>query len=993
MPFQARPCLTAPGVEALSEASVASAPRDLSLRFGPAKALYVNGPLSEIESSDYWLPLLREWAGVRFDRFAAGEHCMTARLSAGDTDFVVCFNEDIAEPRDLRLSIPGKAAPLSEATVLVRDRDAYQPLSATTDGGMCVARDTLRYFGVYQFAFAPVRVRTPRLAMQPGETKVFPVEVTNLTPKPVRGAVRVASVIPTITGKPARVALGPTQTQTISMPITAARTADWGRKTVYLELAFNGRRAVVLRDLVIQKPPEVEVADAILDAAKPEVELVVPGNPYGETAALANARLTFDGRTVPLPAIAEAGRSRESLPAPKLAAAQQPVLQPRELVVGEPAFGRQTQREVFLAVKPTTYRGPSSAQAALVVFNARSTALDHELLSVRVPSAASPGCVRTDEGVPLPSQSDVAGSIRFLANVPARGGRAFYLCSGEAQVRSDLRVTADHLGTGRGVLKVENSHLRLTLSEAAGGTLTRMESACTGRDYGRRSFGINYGTFSQHDPKKPRTTTVDHIHETKVRQEDAPGRIAIVSQGPAAVVARVTWADENVQVEQTYEFRAYQPFFVLSQKVTPVALQDKQELVAVNAQFRPNRLTKTYPSFVGVRKADEQPHFGWRQGAWVPEYATLMQRDGFDESVSLIITRKKGLTGIRQGFWPKERPKSGPCDIAQVELLADRAAGCDAQVYVLVHKGHQVVAKRFLADRRARPRVEVVTDVRWAGRTTPADPPSEGWYSPFWRYRLPLQLSEAAAASAGAAMHAGVDLAGLAGKPIDPGSVRVICRMDDGTVTELAAGYSAESKRLAWRMLASPLVPGCRIHVYFDSADRGPKARSWLAVLVCMAAISDETFDGSRAGWLCSSASFEAGQGHAGSVGVALKTTAQHGLSLLSHHLITADPDSTYAVRLSAKTSTPGVALRTNFYADAKFDFPQVAIPLKADGQWHRYETQIATKASPPHVQPYFRLWLVGKPATVLVDDISVTPLGAAQAAAAVTFGGLATYP
>jgi len=181
----------------------------------------------------------------------------------------------------------------------------------------------------------------------------------------------------------------------------------------------------------------------------------------------------------------------------------------------------------------------------------------------------------------------------------------------------------------------------------------------------------------------------------------------------------VSWADERVRVEQTYEFPAYRSFFLIRQRVRPVCLDGQPELVALDAQFQPHRLTKCYPNFVGIPSGDEQPHFGWRQGSWVPDYATLMTPPRFEESLSLVITRKEGLTGIRQGFWPAERPQPGKCEIAQIELVGDKTAGCDAAIYVLLHPGHQIAAKQFLADLYLAPRVDLVDRSRWADGVSP----------------------------------------------------------------------------------------------------------------------------------------------------------------------------------------------------------------------------------------------------------------------------------
>ncbi len=717
VPFEPRPYLAAPGMDVLSELSIGNVPRDLAVPFGKSQVLYVNGPLSEIETEAYWLPVLRRWAGVDFHRFAIGKHCMAARLSAADTDFVVCFNEEITEPRDLLLSIPTRDLPLSEAVILSRDGRTYEPLRVTSDEAGHRARDPLHYYGVYQFAFSPVRIETPELALQPGESRTFAVKVGNLTDKPVRGHVQAACTIPTISGEPAKVELEPGETKSVAVRIAAAKTADWGRKTIYFELAFAEGdraapgRAVVLRELVVEKPTEIELADVVLDAAEPEVELRVPENPYGKTAALTDARLTVRGRTIDLPDTEEGGVAAVALPPFDLGPVSEPTLSAEKLRIelGAGESRRTIDKEIFIARKPTAFPRQQGAAAVLVVFNARSKPLEHELVAVELPQRPDPCSVRAGDGSPVASQVDASGRLRFLADVPARAARVFYVCTTEAEPDTDLRCTARDLGTGKGTLDVENSHLSVVLSEAAGGTVTRLRSAKTGRDYARNSFGIDYGTFSRHDATQPRTNTVEHIDESKTRQKDSAARIELVAEGPAAVVARVRWADERVRVEQIYEFPALRPCFTIRQKVRPIDLAGQQELVALDARFQRQRLTKSFPNFVGVVHDKEQPHFGWRQGTWVPDYATLMAPNDFDESLSLVITQGSGLVGIRQGFWPAERPKPGKCEMAEIELLADPAAGCDVEAYVLLHTGHQIVAKRFLADLRMPPKVSVVT--------------------------------------------------------------------------------------------------------------------------------------------------------------------------------------------------------------------------------------------------------------------------------------------
>ena len=710
VPIQHRRRVGTSGAKVLSVVEPRKTPRDLLVPFGPSEVIYTGGPLSEIDLDNYWLPLVRRWAGVEFHRFAVTKHCMASRLNSGDTDFVVCFNEQITQARRLRLSLSIKDLPLAEAAILTRDGRTHHPLAFRSDGFGHHVEDLLRYYGVYQFAYSPVKVQTPELVLQPGQSKTFSAKVTNLTSKPVRGQIQANAVIPTITGKPVAVELEPGQTAAVELPIDAAATADWGRKTIYLELVFNGRRAVVLRELIVQKPPEIELVNVIVDAAGPKLGLRVPNNPYGQTAPLTGARLTFRDHSIELPTVVEGGQAVVALPAVDLPAASQPVLKAETVRIDpkRPQAARPIEREVFLAAKPKSYDWPAGAAAALVVLNPRSEPLVHELVTAEVSGQSGPVTVRALGGSAVPAQLDASGRLEFLVDVPARSGRTFFLCRAEEKSRSDLRVTATDLGTGKGTLSLENTHLSITLSEAAGGTVTEFRSLKTGRQYGKRSFGVNHGTFSRHDPTKPRTDTVQYIHESKVRQEDSPGRITLISEGPAVAVARVQWADEKVQVDQTYRLGAHRAYFTIRQKVTPIDLSDRQELVAVDAQFVPNGLTKSYPNFVGVPSDAEQPHFGWRQGTWVPEYVSLLAPDQFDESISLVIARGRGLTAIRQGFWPAERPKPGKREFARIELLADTAAGCDAEIYVLVHPGHQIVAEQFLADLRTPPRVDVV---------------------------------------------------------------------------------------------------------------------------------------------------------------------------------------------------------------------------------------------------------------------------------------------
>lgn len=733
LPLRPRRALAAPGATVLSTTKLGGAPRDLSVPFGPGRLLYTSGPLSETLDPAWWLPVIRGWAGVKYHRYAfcrveKGPQFMAGRLAAGDTEFILAVNE--ARPEVLTIVVPEKDVPLSEAVALMRDGRPGRTLTCAHYQGVHEAVDQLEYFGVYQFAFSPLRIETPRLSLQPGEEREFPVTVTNLTEKPLRGTVQPGAVIPTIAGPAAEVDLGPGEKKTVKVRLRAAPTADWGRKTIYFTLTVGDRRAVVLRELVVLRPPEVKVSPTVLSTSDPRITIEVVGSPHGETAPLPAGTLALPkqlgapplapgplGHEVAFPAVGPgerwtSGQLRIMGPEAKV-----PSLEPATVRIGPGPLhaGPPIERRVFLARRPPTLEVPPTAAAALVVYNAVEEAMKDSPVTADLRSLANPPAgkprwegpfvVLTEERKLVPSLGkDV---ILFPADVPPRGVAVYHLYPGNRNPhRSDLKSAASDLGTGKGTLTVENAFHRVTLSEAAGGTVTGLVSHKTGRDYARKSFGVNYGTFSRHDPGQPQTDTVQYIQERKTRQEDSPGRIKVEGEDETFVIATVTWSDGKVEVRQRYQFSAAMPEFSIWQSVEPKGLAPGEELVAMNGALAVQHLTKTYPNFVGIRSDREQPHFGWRMGSWVPPLVTFTAPPGFEESVSFLIEAgpESGLTGVRQGFWPAERPKPGKCEIAQLELLAARGKTAEFTVTVLVHPGNQAAAR---ARAEARKAVEV----------------------------------------------------------------------------------------------------------------------------------------------------------------------------------------------------------------------------------------------------------------------------------------------
>jgi hypothetical protein len=99
------------------------------------------------------------------------------------------------------------------------------------------------------------------------------------------------------------------------------------------------------------------------------------------------------------------------------------------------------------------------------------------------------------------------------------------------------------------------------------------------------------------------------------------------------------------------------------------------------------------------------------------------------------------------------------------------------------------------------------------------------------------------------------------------------------------------------------------------------------------------------------------------------------GISLLSNGSLRLVPQARYRLTFWGRTSTPGLAVRANFYVDARYDFPQIPTALTADGEWHEYTVILPTGDFPLSVQPILRLWLIDQAGAVDVDNVTVERL------------------
>jgi hypothetical protein len=527
---------------------------------------------------------------------------------------------------------------------------------------------------------------------------------------------------------------------------------------------------------------------------------------------------------------------------------------------------------------------------------------------------------------------------------------------------------------------VSNSFFTVTLDEAKGGTVTEFRSAATGRDYGAEGFGVNYGTFGESDPAKPCSNTVTFIKESKTRQQSRPGKVTLVAKGPLVATATVEWEDRNISVTQTYEFSAYQSHFLLRQAARPAPTLQAQEIVALDARFKPNALCKTYPNFVGIapKPNEASPHYGWRYGNWIPDYLTIMEQTGFQESISLIPVRCVGLDQVRQGFWPPERPKPGPKTFAEIEFIAHVVNPIELDVYVLLHPGYQVVAKQFREFVMENPLLVLpATSPKWRPSKIGQLPaPKADWFDVFWHYRVPVGDSSPSGLPL---LQAKVNLQELVpGKAIDENSLRLV-RHDDVSKTWQLLPFSFDKTDgvLSWRLPPAPLAKSvAHTFLYFDSESNGakpPVAQKHMGQLAIKKGSRPRTPDE----WAFENAQLLERGGPEGQYAVRLLCPAKAYYSLASNHAILALPRTRYRVSFLARAIKAPVTLHTNFYQGKDYDFAHGSASVPATEEWKRYETVIETRDFPESVHPVFRLWVTEKDKEVLLSGISVEPLDA----------------
>ncbi len=400
--------------------------------------------------------------------------------------------------------------------------------------------------------------------------------------------------------------------------------------------------------------PEIEILSPVLAADAPVLRLRCVGAPLVEGDAT-DVGVRVVGRWFSVGTLAPGAEARVDLDGTVLAAPEgfhTPV--PLELHY-TPGGVEYVVRSVLVLAREPESAVPPGAIAKVVGHNLGLTAEDDAYISAFVPGMdASPRslCVRTAGSDLVPSLIEPADGgvfVHALVDIPADYARCLYLCSGhETTPPCDLTVESDDLGTGAGRVRVATAHYSLTLSEAAGASVTEFLSKTTRLDYAARSVG------------------------------DQPGLLRVETGATGSVAARVAALgfQGNVRVERTYTFVAGKPWFLVRCRVEEgEAHTDEVRLVEAGLQ------SDVLSEIASVGRATGNGRSGVRSAS-APSVHSFLEGSG----------RRTG-----EGWRTVEQPRPGPESCVQVPLPTDpaqaHAGEASASAVVLLYAGSLEAAR------------------------------------------------------------------------------------------------------------------------------------------------------------------------------------------------------------------------------------------------------------------------------------------------------------
>lgn len=711
----------------LSRYETDGVPRELLLQVGSGRFGYINGLFNDTPGPDRLRAWIRDVGGIADEPVVSGADCAGVALSAGLTHVLPVYNYTVGSPRRVSFKVPADGLPIATVRALRRDGLEDIALEFTAAGGDASFGDTVRYFGVYEVVRGSVRAELTPIELVPGQTVTWQIPLANLTDATVTATASFHAVTPTIHvpadgvgSASATVTLPPRGNARAELAIHAREDADWGRKTGVLSVVTDAGEAKWFVTVVVRPLPELAVETPVLDSAGPEIGVAVKPNRHLAPAPAEDVVVRIAGETIRLGTLA-AGESRVVRPTFSLARATDPSDDFAETTAraswkcGGRTFESLVPVQIGFEDSPAV---PPGAVAKLVAYNPGRERDAQRYVRAAIPTGAlDPGdlSVRDAASDPVPSFIERVGDeiiVHAITEVPPRKGRCLFVCRGaDFAPETDLSVSAENLGSGRGRLRVENSYYAITLREELGGCASGLVSKSSGRDYGARTFGASGGTFKRLPPDGTAFGDRNTVLDNQVFQREGSGLITVEGPGQGGVLLRatVTWESDVLEAEQRYTFIAGQPYFLVDARVKRRPMLVGDEICALDFRLARNRLTKAYPNWVGIVEgfSGSNPHCGWRDTTYVPEFTTLLEvpDPANGEAWTLGILESEGLSRMRTGFWPARRPEPGTCEYAEVELVSEHDAA-RALCAVVLHRGHHVTGREMVL---AIKRPELVT--------------------------------------------------------------------------------------------------------------------------------------------------------------------------------------------------------------------------------------------------------------------------------------------
>ncbi|MBC7327133.1 carbohydrate binding domain-containing protein [bacterium] len=944
----------------LSYYETSNIPRDMVLQLGEGNVLYVNGSFSDTVDKRYWRTILK-WAGITPKEYVAGDNVIGEVFWKDNTAFILAYNHNITKKPIVKIKIPALPLPVAEVMSLNTDGETFKGIKYNLKGKQIEFQRPLSYYSAFQVVFSPIKLLSQSFDVTIGERKSLAIELENQTSAPQEVTIRIRAYFPSIKSKDVLCKFKPFEKKTVMIPLIAKENIDWGRKTIVIELAGKWGKSVFLRPLIVNALPQLVLVNKIVDFKNPRLTIRNEPNTFTPRAPAKNIVIKIDDKIINVGEL-EAGKeiSLSLPPVPNHSNSLNLLAKDITLSYYAGSQKKEISQKIYYALYPDAFQAPKGALKPIFVFNPRSSILENEV--VEIPWRGEKVGIVDQLGNPVPSSYN-DGKLSFAPIVPPLSCSVYYIAPLSEYPTTDL-----YLKREGSQVKIENSFFAITLDEDKGGAIVSFLSKLTGKDYGSGISGASYGEFGSFDPLNPAITSDRFIKDNLKHQSAGKGKIQVLQSTPLVVSLLVTYEDPAIKAKQYIDFYAFRDSFHIRSEVEPK--KAFPEISPFALRLIAHSLSKIYPNFIGISTDEPSPHFGWRQGSYVPPYITLMEPDKFPESISILINQANNISDVRYGFFPPQRGKPGPRTYAWVEFLSKKTTPCSVDIWIKLHSGYQIVAEASHDALKQQPYIVIgkaIIEQKEQGLST---------YSPTWTdsYRknriklvvMPREDSVDEVLSIKLPFQDEIDSSSLKAIEYSEGFKKVIgirpCIYDE-TTNELRILMSGKSDK------GSP-----RFFIVYYAKGKGQFANPY-PFIIQGDRLLNPSFENGGEWWSFSNASIYEKEAYSGKFSALLTLPTGMGHSLITNDSLRVLPNSKYKVSFYAKVLEGNGLLRTNFYFDPKYDFEQIVVPLINDGNWHKYEVEVPTGDFPQNVHPYFRIWAIGSPQVVLIDDVEVFPL------------------